>query len=105
MFLETIEAVKRLGFLHVHVFPYSPKNGTPAAKYPEQIDKRIKRERVERLLSLSDSIQQDIFNKSVGNTYEVLVEKIDHSGLCEGYSRNYLPIGFYSDIDLNNQIV
>ena len=105
MFLETIETVKRVGFSHVHVFPYSPKKGTPAAEYPEQIDKHIKRDRVERLLSLSHSIQQDIYKRSVGNTYEVLVEKIDPSGLCEGYSRNYLPIAFYSDIDLNNHIV
>ncbi len=105
MFLETMEAIKQVGFLHVHVFPYSPKKGTPAAEYPEQIDKHIKRERVERLLALSHSIQQDIYKRSIGNIYEVLVEKIDSKGLCEGYSRNYLPIAFYSDIDLSNQIV
>ena len=105
MFLETMEAIKRIGFLHVHVFPYSPKKGTPAAEYPEQIDKHIKRERVDRLIALSSSIQQDIYKKSIGNTYEVLVEKIDVDGLYEGYSRNYLPIAFYSDIDLINQIV
>ena len=105
MFLETIDVIERVGFSHVHVFPYSPKKGTPAAEYPEQIDKHTKRERVERLITLNQTIQQGIYKSSLGHTYEVLVEKMDTNGLCEGYSRNYLPIAFYSDIDLSNQIV
>ena len=45
-FLETYNFIKKVGFNQIHVFPYSPRSGTPAEKYKDQINPKIKKERV-----------------------------------------------------------
>src|SRR5690625_4373975 len=55
-FMETYEFVKEIGFSELHVFPYSPRTGTPAARMENQVDKEVKRKRVNQMITLSDQL-------------------------------------------------
>lgn len=90
LFQETSDFVREIRFSHVHVFPFSPKKGTPAAEYPKQLTKKVKHERTERLIALSEEIKQEIFAEQIGTVQEVLGETLDEQGHVVGYTRNYL---------------
>ena len=92
-FLETYEFIKKCGFNQLHVFPYSQRSGTKAAKEINQIDPRIKKERCLKLIELSNRLyeeyQKDYLNKEV----EVLIEQYDKVNRCSiGHTSNYLEV-------------
>lgn len=93
-FKETAEFVKRVGFEKVHVFPYSVREGTKAAKM-EQLTKSIKEERAARLSEITDKIRESFLSKQIGKTVEVLFET-EKDGYCEGYTKNYTPVRVYA---------
>src|SRR5699024_7285850 len=57
-FMETYDFISKHHFSELHVFPYSIRTGTPAARMTDQVDENIKNERVHRLIDLSDSLAQ-----------------------------------------------
>ncbi|MBR6420855.1 MAG: tRNA (N(6)-L-threonylcarbamoyladenosine(37)-C(2))-methylthiotransferase MtaB [Oscillospiraceae bacterium] len=77
-FAETLAFVREMGFAKVHVFPYSPREGTKAAAFPDQVDPRVKNERAAALSQLADEIRRAHLAKYVGKTAEVLVENEKH---------------------------
>ncbi len=89
-FNTTVEFVKRVGFEKVHVFPYSVREGTRAAKM-EQLTKAVKEDRASKLSIVSDKIREIFLKKQIGNIVEVLFET-EKGGFCEGYTRNYTPV-------------
>lgn len=92
-FLETLETVKRCNFSGIHVFPYSPRRGTPAAKFPDQVSEEIKKERVKKLSELAASLSQDFQQRFIDQDVEVLWEEADKSGaLISGWSSEYIRI-------------
>ncbi len=65
-FLESYEFAKEIGFSKIHVFPYSPKKGTPAAVMPNQISNNVKGERSQKLISLSEEMAELFLCQFVG---------------------------------------
>lgn len=100
-FENTYQLIESLGMYQLHVFPYSKRTGTPAARMPDQVDDEIKNQRVERMIRLSKHLQKQYAQKFVGHVLEVIPErpyKEDPTGKqLMGYSDNYLPIVFQSD--------
>lgn len=91
-FEETYNFVKGIGFSRIHVFKYSPRVGTPAAKLDNQVDGNIKSERSSRLIELGERMTKDYLERFLGKTLEVLFEQEvdDKLGFIEGYTTNYI---------------
>lgn len=96
-FGETVEFAKSIGFEKIHIFPYSKRNGTPAAAMP-QLSNAIKDERAKRLGAAAAEIRKEYLLKQVGKTCEVLFET-EHPEFSEGYTKNYTPVRIYDGKD------
>ena len=104
LFNETIDSIKKIGFTELHVFPYSKREGTPAAKMTNQIDGNIKKERVKKLISLSEELKNNYYKSLIGIEEELLVEKyID--GYLVGHLTNYGLCKVKSDKEIINEIL
>ena len=90
-FEETYNFIKKVNYSELHVFPYSPRRNTPAAKMKDQVDDKIKHERVNRLLELSKELNRDFALKQIGKTLKVLFEKRDGDYLV-GHASDYLKV-------------
>jgi threonylcarbamoyladenosine tRNA methylthiotransferase MtaB len=108
-FMETYNFIRDQHFSELHVFPYSMRTGTPAARMTDQIDENVKNERVHRLIELNDQLAKQYASSFEGEVLEVIPEekyKLDpESGLYEGYSDNYLKVVFPADETMVGQIV
>ena len=89
-FKETMEFSKELGFSKIHVFPYSARKGTPAASM-KQISPEIKKERVKRLIELSEILEEKYYKLFIGKETDVIFEQEYQNNLV-GHSSNYLEI-------------
>ena len=87
---ETTEFVKKARFLKVHVFPYSERSGTVAARMP-QIERSIREKRATDLISVCEKIAAEVEGEFVGQTFEVLFEQT-RNGISDGLAGNYLRI-------------
>ena len=99
---KTYEFIKKVGYTQLHVFPYSMRKGTPAARMV-QVDEKIKHERVNRLIALSHELNENYAKSQIGKTLRVLFEKEDH-GYYVGHGDNYLLIKVQSDEQLIGQL-
>lgn len=102
-FEETLEACRQAQFMKIHVFPFSPRKGTPAATFPDQIDPKLKKERGRILGELERDLAQQYYQSLVGTELEVLVEREaqDKPGWVRGTDRRYAPVelpGSASDV-------
>lgn len=108
-FMETYNFIKDHQFSELHVFPYSKRTGTPAARMDDQVDEEIKNDRVHRLISLSDQLAKEYASQFENEVLEVIPEekfKDDpDSALYEGYTDNYLKIVFKASEDMIGKIV
>lgn len=97
MFERGFRFMEEVGFSKIHVFPYSKRTGTPAARMDNQVDEEVKQARVDRLIELSDRMQLAYAEQFVGQVLDVIPERpkkgLD-AGWLIGYSDNYLPIAF-----------
>jgi threonylcarbamoyladenosine tRNA methylthiotransferase MtaB len=98
MFRNGVRFMEQMKFSEMHVFPYSKRTGTPAARMTDQVDEEIKNERVHELIDLSEKMQLAYAQKFVGQVLEVIPERTykgaPDSGLLMGYSDNYLQLVF-----------
>lgn len=76
----------------IHVFPYSKRPGTPAAVMPNQVDERVKHERVESLTALAHSLYDEYAARYTGTTAKVLFESTQKGGMMYGYTENYIKV-------------
>jgi threonylcarbamoyladenosine tRNA methylthiotransferase MtaB len=97
-FMNGYNFIKKIEFAELHVFPYSMRTGTPAARMPDQIPEEIKHQRVAKLLELNQELTLAYAKKFVGDVLEVIPERPfkedPSSGLLMGYSDNYLNLVF-----------
>lgn len=95
-FMETYHFINDHKFSELHVFPYSQRTGTPAARMEDQIDENIKNERVHRLIALNDQLAKEYASQFEGELLEIIPEERfkenPDSGLMEGYTDNYLRV-------------
>ncbi len=102
-FITTLEFCKRVGFEKAHVFPYSVRENTVAARM-EQLTNAVKDDRAARLTMVTDEIRDDFLKKQIGKTVSVLFE-VHKNGFNEGYTENYTPVKVYGDCDLHEKIL
>ncbi|MFA9558787.1 tRNA (N(6)-L-threonylcarbamoyladenosine(37)-C(2))-methylthiotransferase MtaB [Evansella sp. AB-rgal1] len=108
-FQETYDFIKKVGFSELHVFPYSKRTGTPAARMDEQVEDDIKNERVHKLITLSNQLAKEYASHYEGEVIEVIPEETDKenpdTGYFIGYSDNYLKVKVPADESLIGEIV
>ncbi|MBO5215110.1 MAG: tRNA (N6-isopentenyl adenosine(37)-C2)-methylthiotransferase MiaB [Clostridia bacterium] len=102
-FLETVDVVKRVGYNNLFTFIYSRRSGTPADKM-EQVDIKIKKDRISRLIDLQFEIGNEEATKCVGKTYEVLCDEWKN-GKAKGKSSCEKAISFASADDIVGKFV
>ena len=105
-FLQTYETVTKLPVTYLHVFPYSKRPGTPAAKMTSQVAREIKDERVAVLRKLDHKKRNDFYASRIGEVHAVLVETeraVD--GLAKGFTDNYIPVHFKARPNDANRVV
>jgi tRNA-2-methylthio-N6-dimethylallyladenosine synthase len=105
-FQNTLSLVEELRFDGAFMFIYSPRPGTPAGDM-EQLPLAIRRERVNRLIALQNSISCEINRSLIGTTAEVLVEGASpkDAAKLQGYSREFRMVHFEGPADLAGEIV
>jgi threonylcarbamoyladenosine tRNA methylthiotransferase MtaB len=89
---ETVALLETLPFAYFHVFPYSERPGTPAARMADQVAPRDKQRRVAELRALSDCKRLDFQRRFVGRTLDVLFEQPKSDILAQGYTANYIRV-------------
>ncbi len=106
---QTLDFVERIGFGHVHIFPFSPRRGTKAAGLPGQVDTPTKRRRSAQLHALAAASRRRTLARCVGRTAEILVEQHapGQGGYWSGYTPNFLPVRIagVAALELSNRIV
>ncbi len=96
-FAENVRFAQMIGFEKVHVFPYSPREGTRAAKMP-QIEKSIKEKRSHIMIEKTEEVRQSFLKSQIGKTVDVLFETRHSDGFVEGYTKNYTPVKVKKEI-------
>ncbi len=95
---NTCSLIKDLPVSYVHVFPFSPRVGTPAASFGGQIDSKISKMRATELRDLGQLKKTSFYQNCLGKKFTVLTERwySEKDGLVEGKADNYLPVIFPS---------
>ncbi|WP_108669599.1 tRNA (N(6)-L-threonylcarbamoyladenosine(37)-C(2))-methylthiotransferase MtaB [Peribacillus acanthi] len=108
-FMETFNFIQEHQFSELHVFPYSKRTGTPAARMEDQVDEEIKNERVHRLIALSDQLAKEYASNFEGEVLEVIPEErfndAEQNDLYVGYTDNYLKVVFPATEEMVGEIV
>lgn len=108
-FMETFNFIRNHKFSELHVFPYSQRTGTPAARMEDQVDEEIKNERVHRLIALNDQLAKEYASRFEGEVLEVIPEErfkdSDNENLYVGYTTNYLKVIFEGTEEMVGQLV
>jgi threonylcarbamoyladenosine tRNA methylthiotransferase MtaB len=102
-FRESLAFVEESGFARVHVFPYSPRPGTEAARMPHQVPEPVKRARVAAMRAAGEAGGQAFACRFVGREMAVLWES-RQDGVWRGLTDNYLRVSTRDDADLHNRI-
>ncbi len=96
--------VRAMGFARVHVFPYSPRPGTPAATMPDQVPPPVRRQRAQQMREIARRSADAFRRRFLGHTLSVLWETRRADGLWSGLSDNYLRFLTRSEENLHNTI-
>lgn len=102
-FEKSLEFVKKVGFEKVHVFPYSIRPGTPAAKMENQLEKSEKERRAAIMSTAAEEIRKNFLESQIGKTLEVLIEEY-HGGYAQGFTKNYTPVKIACEENLHGII-
>ena len=101
-FQESCNFCRQMGFARIHIFPYSPRQGTESALMPSQVKDKVKRQRNQELLALAEESALDFRRRFSDRIMSVLWEQ-ESDGLWSGHTDNYIKVYTRSDDDLSNQ--
>lgn len=108
-FMETYNFIRDHKFSELHVFPFSKRTGTPAARMEDQVDEEIKNERVHRLIALNDQLAKEYASRFESEVLEVIPEErfkdSNNENLYVGYTANYLKVVFEASEDMVGKLV
>ena len=106
-FSRTYQLLDALPISYLHVFPYSPRKGTPAASYTPKVPERVAKERCRELRALSEEKRAAFFRSMIDQQAAVLTETATEpvSGLAAGLSDNYVPVAVAEDDVQENEVV
>ena len=101
-FVQTLAFIEKCGFAAMHVFPYSIRPGTPAAKMP-QVDMAVREERAHRAAAVAARMHRRYLDGCVGKTYPVLFEQAKGE-LYTGHAPNYMAVAAEGGEELHNRV-
>lgn len=102
-FKETLNTLNEIKFTKIHTFPYSRRNGTPAAAMENQVPPEVKKDRVHKIIKLSDKDEEEFYKSNIGKTYDGVVE-VHPNGEVIVHTSNYIPVIVEDNLE-NNTIV
>ncbi len=88
---QTLRFVREIGFSRLHVFPFSPREGTPAATMPGQLARAVRNARAKELIALGEELAQAYRRTLLGTTQPVLFEEVQGQG-ATGYTPQYIQV-------------
>ena len=92
-FEQSYDFAKEIAFFQMHVFQYSPRKGTEAADFTDQIPKKVKEKRSKTMLALSKENENAFYQEHIGQTMEIILENIhEEKNLYEGHTGNYMKV-------------
>lgn len=93
-FKDSLQFVEKIGFSQLHVFRYSPRKGTPAATYPDQVSPHVSAERSSAMIELGNQLNKSFRKRMLGKQKNVLVEESREGpkNLLAGFTDNYLRV-------------
>jgi len=103
-FKESYDFCRQMQFARIHVFPYSPRQETEAARMPHKISDKVKKERGQKMLALAKESAQNFSQRFLGKTMTVLWEKRS-DGLWSGHTDNYIKVYTKNSEDLANKLL
>jgi len=106
-FENTYTLIEKLPISYLHVFPYSPRPGTPASGFPDKVRSEVLQERSERMRMLGNKKRMGFYRSFIGKPVSLLIEtqRDRKIGLLKGISPNYLPVLLEGGDDQKNRIV
>ena len=106
-FMNTSALIEALPVTYLHVFPFSPRKGTPAAGYPNQIPPEIIKERCRHMRELGFSKKHTFIKQHIGKTADILIEttRDRESGLLKGLTSNYITVLLNGPDSMKNRLV
>ena len=104
-FEESCRFLEKIGFLKVHVFPYSRRSGTPAYDFPNQIHEREKQARSRTMNEVAERVRAQVLATLKGTEDEVLLETALSATLFTGYTRLYVPVVVSAPGHVSGEIV
>jgi tRNA-2-methylthio-N6-dimethylallyladenosine synthase len=106
-FMKTYRIMEKIRFDYAFTYKYSPRQGTKAAEYTDQIDEKIRLERLQRLIKLQEKITLEKYRENIGRIKEVYVEKISKKNKDEvaGKTRDFKITVFKGTPDLIGKFV
>lgn len=96
-FKKSLDIISELEISHVHVFPYSDRDGTRSSRMENLIDPEEKKSRLQELLKLSLELKSSFRKKFIGSYSRILVEKVEENERGKtafGYNMHYIPVKF-----------
>lgn len=103
MFENALQFVEMMNFSRMHIFPYSRRSGTPAAKYPNQVSEEEKKQRVHRMQELADKKAHEFQKQFLHQEVTVLFEP-EHNGIVEGLTGNYIRVYVEGNNDVHGKL-
>ena len=100
LFNNTLSFAREIGFSKIHVFPYSRRHGTKADTMPDQIDEKVKKERVTKLIELSNELEKEFLDKHLNKEVEVLIETVKDN-ISSGHTSNYMEVKVNGELEHN----
>lgn len=91
LFRETLDFLNKIKFTKIHTFPYSIRKNTKAALMDEQIDERIKKERVREVIQLSNNLEKEYYESFIEDSLEIVTES-HKDGYTKGFTSNYILV-------------
>ena len=105
-FEESLAFLRKMDFANIHIFPYSPRSGTPAADMPNKVQKTAVNDRIEQLKALKEECAQKFAKSLVGATGAVLIEtNCNKKELWDGWSGNYVRTIVSSESDIARKLL
>lgn len=103
LFQETCDFARQVKFTKIHVFPYSRRKGTKADLMSGQIDERVKKQRVNTLIEISNELEKNYLDSFINKNVTVLIEETKEH-ISTGHTGNYLKVNINKDIPRNSMV-
>lgn len=104
-FQDTLDVMKDVKFVKVHMFPYSRRARTKAASYTDHLDPKVVKERKETLMRLNEKTAFELREQFIGKTYDILTEDSSEESVTFGYTPHFVKVKILDQKIKPNQIV